>query len=46
MPISQWTDREIADEVMVQGMSKQISPRHAARLIKKRIETAFVLLVE
>ncbi len=29
-PISQWTGREIADEVMVRGIVKQISPRHAA----------------
>jgi putative transposase len=31
-PISQWTGREIADEVMARGIIKQISPRHAARL--------------
>lgn len=36
-PISQWTGREIADEVMVRGIVKQISPRHAARLLKKGI---------
>ena len=34
-PISQWTGREIADEVMARGIVKQISPRHAARLLKK-----------
>jgi putative transposase len=34
-PISQWTRREIADEVMRRGIVKQISPRHAARLLKK-----------
>jgi putative transposase len=34
-PISQWTGREIADEVMRRGIVKQISPRHAARLLKK-----------
>lgn len=34
-PISQWTGREIADEVMQRGIIKQISPRHAARLLKK-----------
>src|SRR5215470_1728767 len=34
-PISQWTGREIADEVMRRGIIKQISPRHAARLLKK-----------
>jgi putative transposase len=36
-PISQWTGREIADEVMARGIVKQISPRHAARLLKKGI---------
>ena len=36
-PISQWTGREIADEVMRRGIIKQISPRHAARLLKKTI---------
>ncbi len=34
-PISHWTGREIADEVMARGILKQISPRHAARLLKK-----------
>src|SRR5437660_11132427 len=34
-PISQWTGREIADEVMARGLLQQISPRHAARLLKK-----------
>jgi len=34
-PISQWTGREIADEVIARGIIKQISPRHAARLLKK-----------
>lgn len=38
-PISQWTGREIADEVMVRGIVKQISPRHAARLLKKGISS-------
>jgi putative transposase len=36
-PISHWTGREIADEMMVRGIVKQISPRHAARLLKKGI---------
>lgn len=36
-PISQWTAREIADEVMRRGIIAQISPRHAARLLKKGI---------
>ena len=34
-PISHWTGREIADEVMARGIMQQISPRHAARLLKK-----------
>jgi transposase len=34
-PISHWTGREIADEVMKRGIVEQISPRHAARLLKK-----------
>ncbi len=34
-PISQWTGREIAAEVLARGIVKQISPRHAAYLLKK-----------
>ena len=34
-PISHWTGREIADEVMRRGIVSQISPRHASRLLKK-----------
>jgi putative transposase len=34
-PISQWTGREIADEVKARGIVEQISPRHAGRLLKK-----------
>jgi putative transposase len=33
-PISQWTGREIADELKERGIVEQISPRHAARLRK------------
>jgi transposase len=33
-PISQWTGREIADELMARGIVESISPRHAARLLK------------
>ena len=36
-PISQWTRREIADEVMRRGILPPISPRHAARVLKKGI---------
>ncbi|HEY6407914.1 MAG TPA: helix-turn-helix domain-containing protein [Ktedonobacteraceae bacterium] len=34
-PISHWTGREIAEEVMARGIIAHISPRHAARLLKK-----------
>jgi transposase len=34
-PISQWTGREIADEVMRRGILPAISPRHAARVLKR-----------
>lgn len=34
-PISQWTAREIADEVKGRGIVDQISDRHAARLLKR-----------
>ena len=32
-PISQWTSRELADEIIQQGIVERISPRHAARLL-------------
>ncbi|HEX9839054.1 MAG TPA: helix-turn-helix domain-containing protein [Anaerolineales bacterium] len=35
-PISQWTAREIADEVMERKIVTKISGRHAARLLKIR----------
>ena len=34
-PISQWTGREIAAELMARGIVQTISARHAARLLKK-----------
>jgi putative transposase len=34
-PISHWTGREMADELVARGIIKQLSPRHAARLLKK-----------
>ncbi len=34
-PISQWTSRELADEVQQRGIVDQISGRHAARLLKR-----------
>jgi putative transposase len=34
-PISQWTGREIAEEVMKRKIVESISSRHAARLLKR-----------
>lgn len=34
-PISHWTAREIADEIMKRDILDTISPRHAARLLKR-----------
>jgi transposase len=34
-PISHWTGREIADEIIKRGIVEQISPRHAGRLLKR-----------
>jgi putative transposase len=36
-PISQWTGREIAAEIVGRGIVPTISGRHAARLLKKGI---------
>jgi putative transposase len=36
-PISQWTGREIADEIVKRGIVATISPRHAGRLLKRGI---------
>jgi transposase len=33
-PITHWTGREIADEIKKRGIVDDISPRHAARLLK------------
>src|ERR671932_1312696 len=33
-PISQWSHRELADEVVRRGIVASISPRHAGRLLK------------
>ena len=38
-PISQWTGREIADEVVKRGILSKLSPRHASRLLKKGISS-------
>ena len=34
-PISQWTSRGLADEIVQQGIVDRISPRHAARLLER-----------
>ena len=34
-PISQWSGREIAEEITRRGIVATISPRHAARLLKR-----------
>ena len=34
-PISHWTAREIADEIIEREIVDRISPRHAARLLKR-----------
>src|SRR5215213_7506947 len=34
-PISQWTGRELAAEVVGRGITDRLSPRHAARLLKR-----------
>lgn len=34
-PISHWTGREIAEEIIKRGLVEQISPRHASRLLKR-----------
>jgi transposase len=34
-PISQWTAREVADEIKRRGIVDEISDRHAARLLKR-----------
>lgn len=36
-PISHWTGREIAEEMMKRGIVPYISRRHAARLLKKGV---------
>lgn len=36
-PISQWTGREIADELVKRGIVPEISPRHASYLLKKGV---------
>jgi len=38
-PISQWTGREIADEIVQRGIVPRISVRHASRLLKRGISS-------
>lgn len=39
-PISEWTGREIADEMIKRNIVETISPRHAARLLKRSLYSA------
>lgn len=39
LPISQWTGREIAEEIQRRGIVERISGRHAARLLKRGISS-------
>ena len=38
-PISQWSGRELADEVIKQGIVESISPRQVGRLLKRGISS-------
>jgi putative transposase len=38
-PISQWTGRDIAEEIKQRGIVAQISGRHAARLLKRGLSS-------
>ncbi len=38
-PISQWTNQELADEITKRGIVETISPRHAARVVKRGISS-------
>jgi len=38
-PISQWTSREVAAELVGRGIVEAISPRHAARLLHRGISS-------
>ncbi|MCB0143719.1 MAG: helix-turn-helix domain-containing protein [Caldilineaceae bacterium] len=39
-PISEWSGREIADELIKRNIVETISPRHAARLLKRCLYSA------
>jgi len=34
-PISHWSGRELADEIVRRGITERLSPRHASRLVKR-----------
>lgn len=34
-PVTEWTARELADEVVRQGLAESISPRHVGRFLKR-----------
>lgn len=38
-PSSQWSAREVAEEIVARGILPAISPRHAARLLKRGISS-------
>jgi len=38
-PITVWSNREIADEIVRRGILAAISPRHAARIVKRGISS-------
>lgn len=38
-PTEAWTGRELADELKARGIVQDISPRHAARLLKKGVSS-------
>jgi hypothetical protein len=38
-PISQWSTTELAAEIVRRGLVDTISPRHAARLLKRGISS-------
>lgn len=44
-PISQWTGRELADEVVAKGIVAKISPRHVGRLLKRGISSRIVSVI-
>ena len=39
-PISQWTGRELADEMVKQGIIETLSRRHAGRLLKRSLNSS------